>query len=172
MSESLNSQAQVESSIQEPIETFKDYLSAKGFRITNQRIAIFEAAYHHPEHYTAEDLLDSARKIDHSVSRATVYRALPLLVESGLIREVDIGRDFKYYMANKDVKTFQAQVICAESDTIYEVDAPFMEWYGKAVANKLGMDPVSQRLQVIARPKKEDAQAAPPKAGAGKRKTV
>lgn len=140
--------------IDKPLETFKDYLSAKGFRITNQRLAIFEAAFEHPEHYTAEDLLENARKLDNSVSRATVYRTLPLLVDSHLVREVDIGRDFKYYMANRETKTFQAQVICAETDTIYEVDAPFMEWYGKAVAEKLGMEPISQRLQVIARPKK------------------
>lgn len=141
--------------VDKPLETFKDFLSARGFRVTNQRLAIFEAAFNHPEHYTAEDLLDSSRAIDSSVSRATVYRTLPILVESNLVREVDVGRDFKYYMANKETKTFQAQVICAETDTIYEVDAPFMEWYGKAVAEKLGMEPISQRLQVIARPKKK-----------------
>jgi Fur family ferric uptake transcriptional regulator len=31
-----------------------------------------------------------------------------------------------------------------------EVDAPFMEWYGKAVAAKHGMRPLSQKLQVTA----------------------
>jgi Fe2+ or Zn2+ uptake regulation protein len=30
------------------------------------------------------------------------------------------------------------------------VDAPFMEWYGKAVAAKHGMKPISQKLQVTA----------------------
>ncbi len=141
--------------VDKALEVFKNFLSAHNFRITDQRLAIFEAAYYHPEHYTAEDLHDSARAIDSSVSRATVYRTLPILVESNLIREVDVGRDYKYYMANRETKTFQAQVICAETDTIYEVDAPFMEWYGKAVAEKLGMEPISQRLQVIARPKKK-----------------
>lgn len=143
--------------IEKPLETFKDFLAAKGFRITHQRLAIFKAAFQHPEHYTAEDLLENARALDNSVSRATVYRSLPILVESGLIREVDVGRDFKYYMANRETKTFQAQVICVETDSIHEVDAPFMEWYGKAVAEKLGMEPISQRLQVIARPLKKQA---------------
>jgi len=132
-------------------ETFKDFLTSKGLRVTNQRLAIFDAAYEHPDHFTAEDLLDRAREIDDSVSRATVYRALPILTESGLIREVDVGRDYKFYMANKNATTFQAQVICQDCDKIFEIDAPFMEWYGKTVADKLALNVESQRLQVTAR---------------------
>ncbi len=132
-------------------DTFKDFLASKGLRVTNQRLAIFDAAFAHTDHFTAEDLLDKARGIDSSVSRATVYRALPILTESGLIREVDVGRDYKFYMANKNATTFQAQVICLDCDKIYEIDAPFMEWYGKTVAEKLGLQVESQRLQVSAR---------------------
>ena len=132
-------------------ETFKDFLSSKGLRVTNQRLAIFDAAYEHPDHFTAEDLLERSRDIDDSVSRATVYRALPILTESGLIREVDVGRDYKFYMANRNATTFQAQVICLDCDKIFEIDAPFMEWYGKTVADKLGLNVESQRLQVTAR---------------------
>jgi len=132
-------------------DTFKEFLTSKGLRVTNQRLAIFDAAYGHEDHFTAEDLLESARAIDDSVSRATVYRALPILTESGLIREVDVGRDYKFYMANKNANTFQAQVICLDCDKIFEIDAPFMEWYGKTVADKLGLEVVSQRLQVTAR---------------------
>lgn len=132
-------------------ETFKDFLNSKGLRVTNQRLAIFDAAYEHPDHFTAEDLLDRAREIDDSVSRATVYRALPILTESGLIREVDVGRDYKFYMANRNANTFQAQVICMDCDKIFEIDAPFMEWYGKTVADKLKLNVESQRLQVTAR---------------------
>ena len=132
-------------------DTFKEFLTSKGLRVTNQRLAIFDAAYGHEDHFTAEDLLERARQIDSSVSRATVYRALPILTESSLIREVDVGRDYKFYMANKNTKTFQAQVICLDCDKIFEIDAPFMEWYGQSVASKLGLNVESQRLQVSAR---------------------
>ena len=54
-------------------------------------------------------------------------------------------------MANKNATTFQAQVICVDCDKIFEIDAPFMEWYGKTVADKLGLEVVTQRLQVTAR---------------------
>jgi Fur family ferric uptake transcriptional regulator len=131
-------------------ETFKEFLTSKGLRVTNQRLAIFDAAYGDPDHFTAEDLLDRAREIDSTVSRATVYRALPILTESSLIREVDVGRDYKFYMANKNATTFQAQVICLDCDKIFEIDAPFMEWYGKTVADKLSLEVETQRLQVSA----------------------
>ena len=111
-------------------DTFKEFLNSKGLRVTNQRMAIFDAAYGMEDHFTAEDLLEKARAIDSSVSRATVYRALPILTESNLIREVDVGRDYKFYMANRDARAFQAQVICVDCEKIFEIDAPFMEWYG------------------------------------------
>ena len=131
-------------------ETFKEFLTSKGLRVTNQRLAIFDAAYQYEDHFTAEDLLERSRKIDDSVSRATVYRALPILTESNLIREVDVGRDYKFYMANKKANTFQAQVICLDCEKIFEIDAPFMEWYGKTVADKLALEVETQRLQVSA----------------------
>jgi len=131
-------------------ETFKEFLTSKGLRITNQRITIFDAAYQYEEHFTAEDLLEKSRRIDDSVSRATVYRALPILTESNLIREVDVGKDYKFYMANRNTNAFQAQVICLDCEKILEIDAPFMEWYGKTVADKLALEVETQRLQVSA----------------------
>ena len=49
------------------------------------------------------------------------------------------------------MKTFQAQVICIDCEKIFEIDAPFMEWYGKTVAEKLLLSVEDQRLQVSAR---------------------
>lgn len=141
-------------------DTFRTYLSRKGLRVTNQRMAIFEAAFHSKEHFTAEELLEHARHIDRSVSRATVYRTLPILTESQLVREIDVGKDYKFYLASHGKKIEQAQVVDIESDKIYEIDAPFLEWYARSIAEKIGLEVVSQRLQVHARPmrKAQDAQ--------------
>lgn len=139
------------------LETFRSYLGRKGLRVTAQRLAIFEAAYHHAEHFTAEQLLDHARAIDRSVSRATVYRTLPILTESQLVREIDVGRDYKFYLANRGKGIEQAQVVDVESNKIYEIDAPFLEWYARSIAAKVGLEPISQRLQVQARPLRDAA---------------
>jgi Fur family transcriptional regulator, ferric uptake regulator len=133
-----------------PREKFQAYLAQKGLRVTNQRLAIFDAAYAQKDHFTAEQLLARARAIDDSVSRATVYRTLPLMTESQILREVDIGSGEKYYHPATTNNTQVAQVVCVDCDKIYEISAPFMEWYGSTVSLKLGLKPISQRLQVSA----------------------
>mgnify|MGYP001548321071 FL=1 len=138
-------------SIPAALEKFKKFLTQKGLRVTNQRLAIFDAALAQKEHFTAEQLLDYARAIDDSVSRATVYRTLPIMTESSLLREVDIGSGEKYYTPNQGGSTTQvAHVVCLDCDRIFESSAPVMEWYGSTFSSKLNLTPVSQRLQVSA----------------------
>jgi Fe2+ or Zn2+ uptake regulation protein len=132
-------------------EKFKSFLAKKGLRVTDQRLAIFAAAIAQKEHFTAEQLLEASRAIDDSVSRATVYRTLPIMTESALLREVDIGTGEKFYRPNVGETTQVAQVVCLDCDRIFEISAPFMEWYGNTVSSKLGLTPVTQRLQVSAR---------------------
>ena len=134
-------------------ETFEKYLRLKGLRVTEQRKAIFETAVAQKEHFTAEELLDRVRAVPKAkyVSRATVYRTLPVMTESALLREVDIGSGEKFYMPNAGRSTQVAQVVCLDCDKIFEISAPFMEWYGSTVSSKIGLTPVSQRLQVSAR---------------------
>lgn len=132
-------------------EKFRTFLTKKGLRATNQRLAIFDAAFSQAEHFTAEQLLDYARTIDDSVSRATVYRTLPIMTESAFLREVDIGSGEKFYHPNREgTGTQVAQVVCIDCDKIFEISAPFMTWYGSTVSSKLGLTPVTQRLQVSA----------------------
>ncbi len=131
-------------------EKFKSFLTEHGHRVTNQRLAIFDAALAQAEHFTAEQLLVHAKAIDDSVSRATVYRTLPLMTESHVLREVDIGSGEKFYLRIGEGNNQVAQVVCVDCDKIFEISAPFMEWYGSTVSLKLGLKPVSQRLQVSA----------------------
>src|SRR2546425_11744000 len=79
---------------------FMDFLAQKNLRLTAQRQAIIETAFSTRQHFTAEQLLEWSRRRDKSVSRATVYRTLPLLTESGLVREMDFGKDYKFYDPN------------------------------------------------------------------------
>ena len=132
-------------------EIFYEFLSEKGLRMTDQRKGVIEALFRQSGHFTAEELLKDAQELEDTVSRATLYRSLPLLVESGIIRKVDVGQDNKYYALNGQSDTFKAQVICSDCNKIKDVDAPFMEWYGKTVSEKLGLKVQDQRLQVQAK---------------------
>jgi Fur family peroxide stress response transcriptional regulator len=69
-------------------------LEANGQRFTNQRLivyehlALFQASGHHP---TAEDVFRVARPEMPSISLATVYKALEVLGECGLIQKLNFG---------------------------------------------------------------------------------
>ena len=65
---------------------FMAFLASKQLRVTAQREAIIDTVFSTEEHFTADQLLVWSRKRDRSVSRATVYRTLPLLTESSLVR--------------------------------------------------------------------------------------
>ena len=132
-------------------ERFRDFLLQKNMRVTGQRMAILEAAFAMERHFIAEQLLEESRRIDRSVSRATVYRSIPLMIEGGFLREVDVGRDHKFYVADKGDACTRVQVVCVDCDRIFEVDAPFMAWYAQGVAQKVGVKAESIRLQVVAR---------------------
>ncbi|MDR1789690.1 MAG: transcriptional repressor [Opitutaceae bacterium] len=134
-----------------PLEKFKSHLGKTRHRVTRQRLAVFQAAMSQKDHFTADQLLDLARALDKSVSRATVYRTLPIMVKSALLREVDVGANNKYYRPNPaDSRAQVAQIVCADCNRLFEIEAPYMEWYGVRAAARLGLTPVSQRLQVQA----------------------
>ena len=81
-------------------QRFLEFLDRKNLRVTAQRRVIIDTAFSTDQHFTADQLLVWSRQRDKSVSRATVYRTLPLLTESGLVREMDFGKDYKFYDPN------------------------------------------------------------------------
>ena len=98
------------------------FIESKNLRKTTQRDAIIEAAFSTKEHYTAEELLLMARRLDPAVSRATVYRTLPLLVESGALKEMDFGKDYKFYDPNYVDHPNHNHLICTDCSKIVEFD--------------------------------------------------
>jgi Fur family ferric uptake transcriptional regulator len=127
-----------------------DYLEAKGFRKTTQRDAIIEAAFGTNEHYTAEDLLLMAKKVDPSVSRATVYRTLPLLVESGVLREMDFGRDHKFYDPNYIDHPNHNHLICLDCGKIVEFEDIHIDTLETCISRRLGYTPQGKIVRIEA----------------------
>ena len=125
-----------------------DYIEEKGLRKTTQRDAIIEAAFSTTEHYTAEDLLVMAKKLDTSVSRATVYRTLPLLVESGLLREMDFGRDHKFYDPNYVDHPNHNHLICLDCTKIVEFEDVHIDTLETCISKRLGYTPQGKIVRI------------------------
>ena len=127
-----------------------DYLEQKGLRKTTQRDAIIEAAFSTTEHYTAEELLLMARKIDADVSRATIYRTLPLLVESGVLKEMDFGKDYKFYDPNYIDHPSHNHLICVDCNRIVEFEDRNIETLENCISKRLGFSPASKSVRIEA----------------------
>src|SRR5437773_7848627 len=108
-------------------QRFMEFLGEKNLRVTAQRQAIIETAFSTRQHFTAEQLLAWSRRRDKSVSRATVYRTLPLLTESGLVREMDFGKDHKFYDPNYAEHPRHNHIICQDCEKIVEFESSKIE---------------------------------------------
>ncbi len=126
------------------------YLAEKGLRKTPQRDAIIQAAFSTTEHYTAEELLLLARKVDPSVSRATVYRTLPLLVECGVLKEMDFGKDHKFYDPNYIEHPHHNHLICVDCNKIVEFEDQHIELLEDCISKRLGFSPSMKSLRIEA----------------------
>lgn len=132
-------------------QRFLAFLAGKGARVTAQRRAIVEAAFATDEHFTADQLLAWARERDPTVSRATVYRSLPLLVESGLVREIDFGGDRKVYDPNYALHPEHSHIVCADCGRIVEFSSEQIARLQRQISREFGFRVISQRVHITAR---------------------
>lgn len=131
-------------------ERFLDFLARKRLRLTGPRRAIIGTVFSTEKHFTAEELLKWARRRDKSVSRATVYRTLPLLTESGLVREMDFGKEQKYYDPNYAEHPHHNHIICLDCGKIVEFDSRKIEQLESEISRRLGFAAKAHRLQITA----------------------
>jgi len=127
-----------------------EYIEKKGLRKTVQREAIIQAAFSTTAHYTAEDLIAMARKLEPSVSRATVYRTLPLLVESKLLKEIELGHDHKTYDPNFVNRPHHNHIICADCQKVVEFEDHYMETLEDCISKRLGFTPAAKSVRIEA----------------------
>jgi Fur family transcriptional regulator, ferric uptake regulator len=129
-------------------QKFMEFLVRKNLRITAQRQAIIDTVFNTDKHFTAEQLLEWSRTRDKSVSRATVYRTLPLLTESGLVREMDFGKDYKFYDPNYADHPNHNHIICQDCERIVEFESDKIAKLEDEISHKLGFSVKSQRLEI------------------------
>ena len=129
-------------------EKFLRYLASRRLRLTAQRQAIIDTVFDTEEHFTAEQLLDWSRERDKSVSRATVYRTLPLLTESGLVRAMDFGKDYRFYDPNYADHPNHSHIICQDCEKIVEFDSDKIAKLEDEITHQLGFSVKTQRLQI------------------------
>jgi Fur family transcriptional regulator, iron response regulator len=65
-------------------------LTRHGIKTTPQRLVVARALLAQPTHLTAEQILAMVRETGERISKATVYNTLKALVQSGLVRQINL----------------------------------------------------------------------------------
>ncbi|MEM6911832.1 MAG: Fur family transcriptional regulator [Verrucomicrobiota bacterium] len=131
-------------------DRIEEFLQRKGLRRTPQRKVIIDAAFQSNEHFTAEELWTRARKIDPATSRATLYRTLNLLVESGVLREIELGRDEKTYDPNFHNSPDHGHLICIDCGKVLEFEDNHIQLLQECITRRLGFQPAKSALRIEA----------------------
>lgn len=79
------------------IQRFRQYIREKGLRNTPERELIIEEIFSNHDHFDADTLFLRLRNKKKRISKASVYRTIPLLIESGLIKEVYFEEGHLHY---------------------------------------------------------------------------
>jgi Fe2+ or Zn2+ uptake regulation protein len=94
-------------------------LDTAGYRVTSPRRVVADLIANHGGHFTTSELEAVARARRLDISRATLFRALDLLIELGVIERVDLPSGEHAYVACAG--THHHHVICSRCGRTTEV---------------------------------------------------
>ncbi len=98
-------------------------LRSRGFKVTPQRLAIYEVLYNSKEHPSAEMIFSRLQSVYPTMSLATVYKTIEILREIGLVQILNAGEDSFRYDANTDNHPHIRCLICGRVDDLEGVDS-------------------------------------------------
>lgn len=109
-----------------------DRLRAAGLRLTPQRLAVYRALVSTDQHPSAAIIYDQLRDRLPSLSQATVYNTLQVLVETGLVHEIgQAGDGSEHYDA--DVSP-HVNLVCRRCQRIIDYHDPRIAELDRLVA--------------------------------------
>ena len=128
-------------------EQFKAFLYAQKGKVTNERLALLRTIYSNDGHYSVDDLLELMKAEGQKTSRATIYRTLDLLVQSGLIRKLSLeDQETRYESAL--TTGHHDHIICVDCRKIIEFFNPRLEQIQDEILATHNLKPVKHIHQL------------------------
>ncbi|KQC06445.1 MAG: hypothetical protein APR54_01665 [Candidatus Cloacimonas sp. SDB] len=116
-------------------KVFVDFLKRNNLKLTHPRSIILQAVFRNHDHFDIETLYDQIRVEHKNVSRATIYRTIPLLVEAGLIKNPlrQESKDrYEYIYGHRD----HLHLVCSKCSKIIEAGSKQIEKLLAEIAQK------------------------------------
>jgi Fur family ferric uptake transcriptional regulator len=119
------------------LEIFRKYLERRGLKLTTERRALFDEVFARHEHVEADELLVRLRAKHKKISRATIYRTLELLADSGIVGKLRIG-EAGYRYERLRAGDHHDHLICKECGRVVEFYEPRIEQLQDVVCERYG----------------------------------
>ena len=119
-----------------------------GLKMTEQRRTILKVLDTAQDHPSVEIVYERAKKLDQSISIATVYRTLSMLDEMDLIVRHEFKEAFSRYETNTE---HHHHLIDLETGQVVEFMNAELEALKERIAMELGYDLVDHRLELYGR---------------------
>jgi len=120
-----------------------------GLKMTSPRKVILKVLTEATDHPSVEAVFERAKKIDNTISIATVYRTLGLLDELGLVVRHDFNESFSRYEVNDD--GHHDHLIDMETGEVIEFYNEELEELQEKIAKNLGYELVDHRMEFYGR---------------------
>jgi Fe2+ or Zn2+ uptake regulation protein len=137
--------AAADTQLSEPDRQLSELLRERGMRVTRQRLILHRTLRELDRHVTADELLDSAGKRLPNASLPTVYAALELFEELGLVRRVPAAAGATLY----DPRTDEHQhLLCRRCGAVEDLDARVEVSPALHAARRSGFHPAAAEVVV------------------------
>ncbi len=128
-------------------DIFRKYLERRGLKLTAERQAVFDQLFARHEHVEADEILVRLRARGKKISRATIYRTLELLVDSGVVGRVRVG-EIGYRYERLRAGEHHDHLICNECGRVIEFFEPRIESLQDEVCDRYGFLSISHSHQM------------------------
>ena len=96
-----------------------ELLRSNGYKVTPQRLAVYDAIDHNMTHPNAESIYQQLQLQYPSMSLATVYKTMEIFAKIGVVKILQCGEDAHRY----DYNTSQhAHIRCVKCNRVLDVD--------------------------------------------------
>ena len=116
-------------------QAFQDFLERKGLKFTYERKSILEEIMKGTGHFDADSFYVQLKKKGLRTSRDTVYRTLPLLLESGVIQK-SVGEGKREFFERTSAKGHHDHMVCVGCKRIIEFHSEEIERAQEDVCGK------------------------------------
>ena len=130
-------------------ERLEKYVASKKLNRSGTREKVLELALLEREHFSAQDLVRRASHKYPQLGSATIYRAIPVLLDAGILKEtLSLQDGTKLFEISEGAH--HDHIVCVDCGAIFEFHDPVIEKAQEKLEKKLRFKGVSHRHVIYA----------------------